>query len=76
MRYADGREAKLGDVIAIASKHRGTVVANFDGGEYAAEYPEAEWRHLKSGILVNTDFAGLVHYANGEYENLALVARK
>ena len=78
MRYADGNEARLGDVIAIDKKYRGIVVANFDGNEYADAHPAGQWSYLARGILVDTDFGGLVHYEheeNEENEHMVLVRR-
>ncbi len=74
MRYTDGNEAKLGDTVAIDEKHRGIVVANIDGDEYSERYASG-WKYLKTGILVETDFAGLVHYPDGDNEHITLVAR-
>lgn len=75
MHYADGNEAQLGDVVAIDDKYRGIVVANIDGGEYS-EPLATGWEQLKTGILVDTDFAGLVHYPNTKHEHIVLVERK
>ncbi len=41
----------------------GTIVAIVDEGLYADHYPETEWADvLKSGILVEDEQAGLIHY--------------
>lgn len=74
MRYADGNEAHIGDVVAIDEKHRGVVVANIDGGEFSQHFAK-DWGYLKRGILVDTDFGGLVHYPNGEHEHIVLLER-
>lgn len=34
-----------------------------------------DWAYLGKGIMVNTDFAGLVHYTQGSTEELALIDR-
>ena len=75
MRYADGSEARLGDVVVIDKKYRGIVVANIDGSEYADAHPAAQWSYLARGILVDTDFGGLVHYEDGQNENMVLMKR-
>ena len=75
MKYTDGNEAKLGDVIAISGNHRGVVVACIDRGEYSSEQPQEQWSYLAAGIMVNTDFGGLVHYTSPLQEQLALVSR-
>ena len=75
MLYNDGTEARLGDEITISGKCHGTVVACMDRAEYSSAYPEAEWAYLKVGVLVDTDFAGLVHYPDSAQEHFALVKR-
>ena len=62
MLYSDGHEAMLGDTVAIAGAHRGVVVACLDRFEHSLEYPQAEWAYLGKGVLVQTDFGGLIHY--------------
>lgn len=74
MRYSDGNEAKLGDAIVIDERYKGIVVANVDGGDYGECYTSG-WEYLKTGILVETDFAGLVHYSDCEKEHIVLVRR-
>ena len=76
MRYADGNEARIGDTIAIDDKHRGTVVACIDRGEYSDAHPAAQWSYLGKGILVDTDFGGLVHYPEERNERMTLVGRR
>lgn len=75
MRYSDGNEAKLGDVVLIGGKHMGVVVASIDTGEYAPEHPEEQWAYLGKGVMVNTDFGGLVHYADAGKESIVLTRR-
>ena len=75
MLYSDEKEAKLGDKIAIFPAHSGVVVACLDRIEYSANFPETEWAYLERGILVQTDFAGLIHYPELGAEHFALVAR-
>ena len=75
MLYSDDHEAMLGDKIAIAPSHNGLVVACLDRIEYSPDFPEAEWAYLGSGVLVLTDFAGLIHYTESGTEHLTLIAR-
>jgi len=75
MLYSDDHEAMLGDMVAIAPAHCGVVVACLDRCEYSRDFPEAEWAYLGSGILVETDFAGLIHYPELGAEHITLVAR-
>jgi hypothetical protein len=73
MYYTDGNEARVGDFIAIDGKYRGTVVACMDRNEYLPG--KEHWSYLKVGIMVDTDFAGLVHYETAELEEMSLVNR-
>ena len=75
MKYTDSNEAKAGDTIAIDENHRGVVVAVLDTGDYTKEHPAEEWAYLKKGILVDTDFGGLVHYLSVEHEIMTLIER-
>ena len=75
MNYADGNEARLGDVVAIDTGFSGVVVASIDNAQYSKEFPEAKWAHLGQGVLMDTDFAGLVHYQSESPEHIVLVRR-
>ena len=33
-----------------------------DGDEDSSEHPKEQWGYLRSGIMIDTDFGGLVHY--------------
>ncbi|MDI9237907.1 hypothetical protein QLQ15_03175 [Lysobacter sp. LF1] len=74
MRYASGEVPRLGDRVAIDARYRGTVVACI-GRDHPPEYPAAEWAYLERGLLIDTDFAGLVHYPDPEHEPITLIAR-
>lgn len=42
-----------------------TVLCDVDAGEYSPEFPAAAWAEvLKSGVLVMTAEAGMIHYAD------------
>ncbi len=75
MIYSDGNDAQIGDEIEIDSRYRGMVVANIDLNQFSAEYPKDQWSYLGCGIMVLTDFAGLVHYSNTEHEQMRLISR-
>lgn len=76
MRYSDGHEARVGDIVLIDGKHRGTVVASIDADEYSTETPKEQWAHLGKGVLIHTDFGGLVHYPDLDHEHIVLSQRK
>jgi hypothetical protein len=75
MNYSDGTEAMLGDEVVIAKKHKGIVVACIDSGQYSKDYLKSNWSYLMSGVLIDTDFGGLIHYKNSASENITLVKR-
>ena len=74
MLYSDGHEAKLGDRLKIGALGQGVVVACFDRAEYSKSYPKEEWEYLAEGVLVETSFAGLIHYQEFGADDLSLVA--
>jgi len=74
MKYSDGREAKIGDRVKLWDGCYGVVVCSFDTNEYTDDYPGSEWGYLKSGVLIKTDKAGLIHYIEAD-EDLELITR-
>ena len=78
MRYRDGQEISVGDVVAIGTKYQGTVVGCIESRSYAPPHTPAQWDYLATGILVDTDFGGIVHYPDAgsiESEGIVLVRR-
>ena len=73
MKYADGADIKPGDIMQIDGQYRGRVIASMDTSEYLPG--EGSWAYLGVGIMVDTDFAGLVHYTTETAENFVLVER-
>lgn len=72
MKYSDGQLVLAGDVVQIAGKYRGLVIAAIDNKSYL---PGGEdWEYLGTGAMIDTDFGGLVHYPE-EDEELVLVRR-
>lgn len=76
MHYSDGNEAQVGDIVLIDGRHEGTVVASIDAGQYSAEAPRDHWAHLERGVLIRTDFGGLVHYPDLLGEHIVLSRRR
>jgi hypothetical protein len=78
MTYSGGIEIHVGDVVAIGERGKGTVVANIDRREYSASHTAAEWGYLRTGVMIDTDFGGLVHYpdqASLNAERITLMRR-
>ena len=77
MRYADGTKMQLGDNVVISGKYHGVVVADMDGDKYSESNPKEQWAYLGSGVMIDTDFGGLVHYQqeNMDGETIELESR-
>lgn len=64
MRYQDGPTIEPGDAVAIDEHYRGVVVACIGSGRCL--HGHEGWDYLGQGVMVDTDFAGLVHYPQVE----------
>ncbi|MFD0740534.1 hypothetical protein ACFQZQ_14715, partial [Lysobacter koreensis] len=73
MKYADGTDIEPGDVVQIDWIYRGRVIASMDTGKYLPG--EEQWAYLAQGIMVDTDFGGLVHYTPEATDDLVLIDR-
>lgn len=73
MEYEDGDPIQVGDIVSIDDKYSGKVVASMDTSTYLPGY--ASWAYLPEGIMVMTDFAGLVHYTSQATDRLVLKTR-
>lgn len=72
MKYSGGQRVLAGDVVLIDGQYHGVVIAAIDDKSYL---PGAEdWEYLGRGAMIDTDFAGLVHYSEDD-EELVLVRR-
>lgn len=71
--YDDGQAMVAGDAVLISGQYHGVVVANIDSHSYQAG--EEGWAYLLTGVMIRTDFAGLVHYPDNAHESFELVAR-
>lgn len=56
-------EMRVGDRISV-NGHACTVVALLADKTYAPAFPPEEWSYLETGILVEDDGAGVIHYAD------------
>jgi len=75
VRYADYNEAKVGDEVAIDDIYKGIVVASLDTDEYSARCQREDWAYLGTGIVVDTNFGGFIHYPSGDHEHIVLIRR-
>lgn len=74
MKYADGRDARLGDRVELWEGGVGRVVCSLDTGEFGESFPREQWSYLRSGVLVQAEAVGLLHYTHPD-ETLKLLAR-
>jgi len=74
MRYASGEEARKGDRVRLGDSE-GIVVCSLDTGEFSEKYSREDWEYLRSGILVDFQALGLIHYVEPE-QGLQLVSRR
>lgn len=75
MKYADGKDARLGDQVQLWEGERGRVVCTLDTREYAEAFPAERWGHLRKGLVVAGERAGLLYYALPD-EDMKLLARQ
>lgn len=64
MRYHDGQPIHVGDVVTIDVRHEGTVVACIEDGIFLHPHTQEQWTHLHDGVLIDTGFGDVVHYAD------------
>jgi hypothetical protein len=74
MKYSDNQVVQLGDEVELWDGCHGVVVCSIDDDEYSEAYPKTEWEYLKSGVLIETDKVGLIHYIEPD-EDLRLRKR-
>jgi hypothetical protein len=74
MKYPDGQDVRLGDLLELWPGCHGTVVACLDDQAFAPTHPAAEWSYLDGGVLIETSAVGLVHYHAPE-ESFRLLGR-
>jgi len=78
VRYASGQEVLPGDSVKIDAKYRGTVVACIAEAKYLPPHTPSQWEQLKGGVMIDTDFGGLVHYSDERDladDNIELISR-
>lgn len=73
MKYENGDTIRAGDLITIDDKYEGWVVASMDTSKYLPGYDD--WACLQTGVMVVTDFAGLVQYTSEATDRLVLKER-
>jgi hypothetical protein len=78
MRYPDGQELRVGDIVQFGTDHTGTIVVDVDSRTSIPPHSTEQWAYLGAGIVIDTSFGGLVHYLDEsslKQENISLVRR-
>lgn len=74
MNYQNGDNVALGDIVSLGGGIQGAVVAVLGDKKFSPRYPEKEWGYLGSGILVESNEAGVVHVEQS-IDSVTLIAR-
>jgi hypothetical protein len=74
MKYSDAQIVMVGDTVSLWNGCFGVVVCSIDTNEYTSSYRKEDWGHLKSGVMIKTEKAGLIHYIEPD-EDLQLFHR-
>ncbi|MGE9549501.1 hypothetical protein [Snodgrassella sp. CS2] len=76
MNYPNGDEIRAGDKLSLEGGMTGLVLCSFDSKDYLPEFDYESWIDTcKTGIMVDTDVAGLIHYSEPN-SNFKLLKRK
>lgn len=75
MNYSNGKVVLLGDPVGLGGGMTGVVVAVIETKDFAKGYIPDEWIYLKTGVLVESPEAGIVHYPQFP-EDVALIEHK
>jgi hypothetical protein len=75
MKHAEGMRRMSAIIFLIDGQYSGEIVACMDHDEYSESHPREQRSYLTQGIMVDTDFGGLVHYPDGEHERIVLLSR-
>jgi hypothetical protein len=75
MKYFDGQEVMLNDLIRMGSDSDGRVVCIIESNKYIDKESEAQWSYLKKGAVIETTSYGAVHYPDDLDSDIVLVSR-
>ncbi|WP_342052225.1 MULTISPECIES: hypothetical protein [unclassified Cupriavidus] len=76
MKYADGQDVKVGDMVGLGEDRGGVVVCDIDAGDYTPNDAESAWGYLKKGVMVVFPSYGHMYYESEMEEDVFLIARK
>ncbi len=76
MKYNDGTDMKIGDIVKDDISGNGVLVFSVDNNEYSSAYPKEEWSYLDKGVMINFDSHGDIYYEGPKpYETLIFIRR-
>ncbi|MFD2168300.1 hypothetical protein ACFSJY_18730 [Thalassotalea euphylliae] len=64
MDYQQIVKLEIGDELSIDNNKHGKVLANIESGKFSEAYRKEDWEYLQSGLLIYTDFGGVIHYSS------------
>jgi len=76
MKYPDRQQVKLSDGVQFgANGPSGRVVGIVDADEYEGDFRATEWSYLATGVLIESDKYGLIHFPSELDSDIVLVSR-
>jgi len=73
MKYSDGTNISVSDRVLMDGGITGTVVCSIDDGVGSEGFSIDEWKYLKTGIIIQSDEAGIIHYKPTDAKNIKKV---
>ncbi|NJL28923.1 MAG: hypothetical protein HC897_14060 [Thermoanaerobaculia bacterium] len=74
MKYSNGEDVVVGDVVSVSDWAVGTVVCCLDTGISIPGFPFDEWAYLEHGAIIDSPELGLLHHPE-EYAVFKLLRR-
>ncbi|MEZ5443476.1 MAG: hypothetical protein R3F15_18545 [Lysobacterales bacterium] len=69
MELLDGQSLRAGDWLRSGDGWSGRILAIIDTADFVPELVGAHWSYLGTGVLIDTDFAGMVHFQHQDLLN-------
>ena len=63
------RDLKVGQCIVSASGNKGFIVGIIDKNEYNEQISKNDWNYLKTGVLIDFEDFGIIHYKDQDQFN-------
>jgi hypothetical protein len=75
MKYDNGSEVRLGDLVDIGKGEIGVVIAIIDDRLFSEGYSSDNWPVFQSGVMIETVQSGPVHYDFPDEDTILLKRR-